>query len=255
MRPAGEPGALERTAREIAAEWGLELGRPFALSRWSYVAPVGADAVLKVRSADDDESDQEADALAFWDGEAAVRLLRHDREQRALLIERANPGIDLSQLPDEEATARATEIGRRLWRPASRPFRWLGDHVPRWADNADQDGLGVPELIPLARRLYGSMEVGRQRLVHGDFHHHNLLSSGRGPLAIDPKPMLGEPEYDIASFLWNPLNSAMTVERTERRLQAFAAAGLDDGRMRAWAVIRGAYLAGQDEAQVLRGLV
>jgi streptomycin 6-kinase len=67
--------------------------------------------------------------------------------------------------------------------------------------------------------------------------------------------MLGEPEYDIASFLWNPLNSAMTVERTERRLQAFAAAGLDDGRMRAWAVIRGAYLAGQDEAQVLRGLV
>jgi hypothetical protein len=43
---------------------------------------------------------------------------------------------------------------------------------------------------------------------------------------------------------------------TEQRLAAFAAAGLDEGRMRAWAVIRGAYL-GADEAkcEVLRGLL
>ena len=41
--------------------------------------------------------------------------------------------------------------------------------------------------------------------MHGDFHHHNILASARGPLAIDPKPMLGEPEYDVPSFLWNPL--------------------------------------------------
>ena len=38
----------------------------------------------------------------------------------------------------------------------------------------------------------------------------------------------------------------MTLDVTERRLAAFAAAGLDQERMRAWAVIRGAYL-GADE--------
>ena len=36
------------TAEAIAAEWGLELGAPFAMSNYSYVAPVGDEAVLKV---------------------------------------------------------------------------------------------------------------------------------------------------------------------------------------------------------------
>ena len=91
MSPADlEPLAL--IAAEVAAEWGVELGPPFALSRYSYVAPAGDDAVLKVTPPEDDESDEEADALALWDGDGAVRLLRRDRERRALLIERARPG-------------------------------------------------------------------------------------------------------------------------------------------------------------------
>ena len=68
--------------------------------------------------------------------------------------------------------------------------------------------------------------------------------------------MLGEPEFDVASFLWNPLGSTMRLDVTERRLAAFAAAGLDEERMRAWAVIRGAYLgADENEERVLRSLV
>ena len=68
--------------------------------------------------------------------------------------------------------------------------------------------------------------------------------------------MLGEPEYDVPSFLWNPLGRPMQLDVTERRLAAFAAAGLDEERMRAWAVIRGAYLgADENEERVLRALV
>ena len=77
-------------------------------------------------------------------------------------------------------------------------------------------------------------------------------------VAIDAKAMLGEPEFDVPSFLWNPLESAMTAERTERRIAAFAAAGLDEARIRAWTVVRGAYLGFGDEpeeADVIRGLV
>ena len=48
----------------------------------------------------------------------------------------------------------------------------------------------------------------------------------------------------------------MQLDVTERRLAAFAAAGLDEERMRAWAVIRGAYLgADEHEERVLRALV
>jgi streptomycin 6-kinase len=237
---------LERIAREVAAEWGVELGEPFALSRYSFVAPAG-DAVLKVTPPEDDESDEEADALELWAGDGAVRLLRHDRGRRALLVERA--GRDISSLPDEEATRIGVAIGVKLWREAAEPFRWIGDHVPRWLDNA-----GANELTALARDLYGSLDVGRRTLVHGDFHHHNILWSTRGAVAIDPKPMLGEPEYDVPSFLWNPLWHRMSRDVTERRLASFAAAGLDEERMRAWTVIRGSYLRPY-EAEVLAALV
>lgn len=66
---------------------------------------------------------------ALWDGGGAVRLLRRDRERRVLLIERARPGADISELEDDEATAVAIEVGLRLWRPARQRFRWIGDHV------------------------------------------------------------------------------------------------------------------------------
>jgi streptomycin 6-kinase len=108
----------------------------------------------------------------------------------------------------------------------------------------------------VARRLLARLDIGATTLVHGDFHHHNLLSSGTGYVAIDPKPMLGEPEYDVASFLWNPLGYRMRRDVTDRRLAAFASAGLDDWRMRAWAVIRASYLGADEvEMEVLRTLV
>ena len=76
---------------------------------------------LKITPAEDDESDHEADALELWDGAGAVRLLRRDPARRALLMERADPGTDISALPDDEATTVAIELGGRLWRPAGAP--------------------------------------------------------------------------------------------------------------------------------------
>ncbi len=248
---------LAEIAHRVAAAWDIQLGPPFALARNSYTAPASDGAVLKVLLRDDDESDHDADALMFWDGVGAVRLLRHDPEQRVFLMERARPGTDISGLPEDEATAIAVDIGLRLWQPAAAPFRWIGDHVPRWLDNAERSPDRWNELIPLARELYASLDVGRSTLVHGDFHHHNILDAGdRGYLAIDSKAMLGEPEFDVWSFLHNPLSYRMTPEITGHRIAAFVAAGLDEELIRKWAIIRAAYLgADDDEVQVLRALV
>jgi streptomycin 6-kinase len=245
---------LAATAAEVAEEWDVALGEPFPLARFSYVAPAGRDAVLKVIPPSDDEADEEADALALWAGDGAVRLLRHDRARRALLLGRARPGTDLATVDEDVATSVAVEVGRRLWRPAGRPFRSIGERVPRWLERPVQ-GPGR-RLSRLAKRLFADLDPGGSTLVHGDFHHHNLLASAAGHVAIDPKPMLGEPEYDVASFLWNPLGYRMQLDVTERRLAAFAAAGLDEWRMRAWAVIRGSYLrVDEHEVEVLRELL
>ena len=203
MSPADlEPLAL--IAAEVAAEWGVELGPPFALSNYSYVAPAGDGAVLKVTPPEDDESDEEADALALWDGDGAVRLLRRDRGRRALLLERAQPGTDISELPEDEATAIAVEVGLRLWRPAAEPFRWIGDHVPRWLDQAERSDQAGRELIPLARELYASLEVGRAVLVHGDFHHHNILRAATGTSRSTRRRCSASRSTTCPSFLWNP---------------------------------------------------
>jgi streptomycin 6-kinase len=241
---------LAAVAHEVASEWGLDLAAPFDLARYAFVAPVGEDAVLKV-APEDGEADHEADALELWAATGGLRVLRRDAARRAFVLERARPGDDISRLPEDEATEIAVGLGARLWIPAGAPFRWIGDHVPAWIDQAEREGA---ELIPLAQRLYAGLAPARTTLVHGDLHHHNILRHGGTHVAIDAKAMLGEPEFDVPSFLWNPLGTRMTLARTERRIAAFVRAGLDERRIRAWTAIRGAYLRA-GEAEVIRAVV
>jgi streptomycin 6-kinase len=229
---------LQRTASDIVREWGLTL-LPGQAGRYSNVAFTADGSVLKVTPVEDDEADHEGDALALWDGQGAVRLLRRDARRRALLIERALPGTDISNLPEEEATAAAVGVAMRLWRPARRgePFRGIGERVAH-----DLGRTGTHELVPVARRFFASISFAETTLLHGDYHHYNVLRSGDGYVAIDPKPHVGEPEYDVAPFLWNPFGELPTLERTQRRISAFAAAGLDAERIRQWAIVRGVCL-------------
>jgi streptomycin 6-kinase len=230
---------LAATAREVAAEWDVELGEMIAAGRFSYVAFAGDDAILKVVPVEDDEADHEADALALLAGDGAVRLLRHDRARRAILIERARPGNDASSLPEDEAIRVAIAAAKGFWRPAvrDRPFRWIGDHVPRWLNNA-----GDHYLVRQAKEIYATMRPSETTLVHGDFHHHNLLLHDDRWVVIDPKAMVGEPEFDVPTLMWNPIGHLPTEADVERWIGAFADAGLDANRIRKWAIVRGTYL-------------
>jgi streptomycin 6-kinase len=84
---------LPELIAEVCEEWDLELDDPFEPGgSISWVAPArrrgdGAEAVLKPQHPHP-ESDPEALALAAWHGAGAVRLLAHDRDRRALLVER-----------------------------------------------------------------------------------------------------------------------------------------------------------------------
>jgi N-acyl homoserine lactone hydrolase len=229
-------------ALAMAREWDVELGEPF-LANVSVVYPTSDGRVLKVAWEGDDESLNEPDALKLWDGTGAVRLYR--RSGRAILEERAVPGEDISRLNDDEATAIAVDIAQMLWRPAAMPFRSVEDDVDRWIEQASREGKS---LAGMARELFETVGVNPQWVVHGDLHHYNILRHGERYVAIDPKPYLADREYDVPSFLWNPMDNYMTDrEQTERRIAAFMAIGLDDFKIRAWSVIRGSYLRPAEE--------
>lgn len=207
------------------------------MSNVSYVAPAGT-AVVKVAWEGDDESLHEPEALALWDGDGAVKLL--GRHGRAILEQRATPGTDLATLPEAQATAIAVELAGRLWRPPCSPFRPIVPEVRRWIARAERDRS---ELAPMARELLNDLDGPADSVVHGDFHHHNILLDADRYVAIDPKPYAADREYDVPSFLWNPMtNDLDDAEQLEDRIAAFVAAGLDESRIRAWTVIRGCYL-------------
>lgn len=45
---------------------------------------------------------------------------------------------------------------------------------------------------------------GEPVLLHGDLHHYNILQRQSEWLAIDPKGIIGEREFEIGTFLKNP---------------------------------------------------
>jgi len=60
-------------------------------------------------------------------------------------------------------------------------------------------------------------------------------------LAIDPKPLSGDPHYEVAPMLWNRFDEVAGDVRNgvRRRFHAVIdAAGLDEDRARDWVVVR-----------------
>ena len=211
---------------ECAHQWSLELGEPFHLAHVSYVAPVelsdSTSAVLKINFPEE-ESEHEADALAHWDGEGAVRLLGRYDERRALLVERCKPGTRLWETRDgDDVTRIVAGVLRRLWKapPANHPFRLLADAAAGWVHELPEgwERLGRPyeeELLEeaIAFLREAGPTQGEAVVLHQDLHGGNILRARREPwLAIDPKPLVGEREFDTASFLrdrrWELRNDA-----------------------------------------------
>ena len=93
-----------------------------------------------------------------------------------------------------------------------------------------------------------------QVLLHGDFHHFNILSSGGGWLVIDPKGVIGPAEYELGPLLMNPNNQLLeeteAIHRTQRRIATLSERlGFDPQRLRAWAICHSVLSAFWDMAE------
>jgi streptomycin 6-kinase len=226
--------ALPELVDEVAGAWGLALEAPFDTPH-SLVIPAG-DAVLKLNAPSHTEADTEADALARWDGEGAVRLLARDDERRALLIERCVPGTRLWDSGIDETEVIAALLPRlQVDMREPHPFTRLADEADRWAEDVPRwyDAAGRPferELVDLALDTYRTADRSASWLVNQDLHSGNVLAAEREPwLVIDPKPLAGERELEASGLLRN-------TRDVERWLDVLADLGLDRERCRAWGV-------------------
>jgi streptomycin 6-kinase len=246
---------LPRHIAALAQEWDLRVGPPFDQNGTvSWVAPVdlrdGSEAVLKI-TVPHEEARDEAAALSALDGRGAVHLLRSSDDGFALLLERCRPGTDLWPLGEEEGQAVACRLLPRLWRaPApDASFVPLAAYVAGWWDGLPRltaSAAGAEELVSAAvargRALVASQP--QRVLLHGDFHPGNVLAAQREPwLGIDPKPLVGEPAYDLAQWLANQARDEMQPEEVvpilRHQIERFAAElGLDPARIAGWAFVK-----------------
>ena len=97
------------------------------------------------------------------------------------------------------------------------------------------------ELVEAARYLFSQLCASQRspRLLHGDLQHYNVLfDSSRGWVAIDPKGVVGELEYEIGAIIRNPVERPelfLARATIERRLRQFTSKlNLDYERMLAW---------------------
>ena len=101
---------------------------------------------------------------------------------------------------------------------------------------------------------WGYGELGRTQgelfVVHQDLQGSNVLRSERGWLAIDPKPLLGEREFDLASLIRDrryAFDPAVVRRRLDRLTEAL---GLDRERTRLWAIAHARAWGGDDPAML-----
>ncbi len=244
---------LPQLVAEVAEAWDLEVGVPFEPGgNISWVAPVrrradDLQAVLKLQHPHP-ECAPEADGLRAWGGDAAVRLYDHDAARCALLIERCSPGVALAdRAGTKEAVVAGAAVGARLHAaaiPGGLPT--LAFVLDVWADEM-QERLAQPFVDEgLAQLALDTMRTrpgacSRDVLLHGDLNPTNVLSAEREEwLAIDPKPMVGDPAHDGSRLVTqpDPLETPDPAATLAQRIDVVAGTmGVDRGALVAWCLV------------------
>ncbi|WSW35488.1 aminoglycoside phosphotransferase family protein [Streptomyces canus] len=200
-------------------------------------------AALKLQLLDD-ESVGEPVALRLWDGDGAVRLLDHDPVTHTMLLERLDPDRMLSTLPGtrDAVLVIAGLLAHLTATPAPAGIRHLGDIAQTMLDKTPDALKRIPD--PEVRRTVADcaaavrevVDEPGDRLLHWDLHDENVLASERAPwLAIDPKPLAGDPGFE----LWPALDNRFDADEITWRFDAMTdVLGLDRARAHAWTLGR-----------------
>jgi streptomycin 6-kinase len=239
------PPAIPIRLADQARIWGVEIHEcsETGTSWLGFGVRHGVEVVLKLSRQRGDEWHSGA-ILRQFAGRGMVRP--YGCSEGAVLLERLRPATSLIEVAvndDASATRILAGVIEKLAGVAPPPgtptVRDWGISFERFADS-------VPPCIPpllfqRAHESYVKLATTQSgvRLLHGDLHHGNVLfDASRGWLAIDPKGVVGETEFEIGALLRNPMGvpGLFANQRTvERRVNEMAERlGIDARRVLEW---------------------
>jgi streptomycin 6-kinase len=235
----------------LAERWQFEFGSPIPRGSvsavfWCRMAD-GRRAVLKA-SPDRARLVFEAAALQAWRTVHTPAVIALDEQLGGLLIEAIEPGTPLvvsSVYPAADSVAELlvclheSGVADPSYPAAGQRVAYLFDSSARlYQRHRELAALVPPELYQRGRQLATRLarHDGPVVLLHGDLTPGNILDggAGRGLVAIDPAPCLGDAAFDAADLiLWQADDIATIWSRTE---ELAAAAGADAERISGWCI-------------------
>jgi streptomycin 6-kinase len=242
---------LPRMLAVLAERWQCEFGSPIPRGSVSAVFHCqladGRRAVLKA-SPDRARLAFEAAALRGWHTVHTPAVIALDEQLGALLIEAVEPGTPLDLSPACPGAGSVAELLRALhengapgppYPPAGQRVAYLfGSSAKLYERHPELAALVQPRLCQRGHRLAARLAAHGcpAVLLHGDLTPSNILDGGpgRGLVAIDPAPCLGDAAFDAVDLILWRAEDSRTVEARIERLAA--AAGLDAERLHGWCV-------------------
>jgi streptomycin 6-kinase len=234
--------------KNLAHQWGLSNLKPVENLTYNYVlsGTRGTQPIVLKIGLDHKELEQEVKTLEFFKGPYAINILKY--QTGALLLEQALPGTSLhSFFPEQESDS--LEIACKLMQQLHHLPTPENDTFPSLADRVallDKD-WNIPERYLNKARILKTQLLATAPssvLLHGDFHHGNILHHADSWIVIDPQAVLGDPTYEIAIFICNPFQKliefpdAKTLIMNRITLAAKKLA-IDPARIQGWTFVHG----------------
>lgn len=157
------------------------------------------------------ELSHESFALEHFSGNKLCKLYDIDQESIMLIEECIEPGIVLRKKSSLDKRLKVfTSLFENLHAEIGDTDKfstyetWIDNVTDYMSQQDDRDNLY--QSMKKAKKLFKSLSqvYNKKCLLHGDFHHDNILLDSNGSYRIiDPKGVIGDPIFDIPRFILN----------------------------------------------------
>lgn len=240
---AGLPSIIHH----LSEVWNLESLKPlntyssynYLLSGFQQKQPI----ILKLNPTAE-AINQEYTALKAFAEYGVVEVLA--KTERALLLQRAVAGNSLENYFPNHDDPAIQIVCRCLKKLHQAPILSNSQFptIKKWLNVLDKACFSIPpEYLTKARKMKEQLlqTAKTSVLLHGDLHHNNIISNADDWLVIDPKGVIGEPAYEVAAFIRNPIakSSLLSKKIIINRIKQFSSLlELDENRIASWCFVQ-----------------
>lgn len=176
--------------------------------------------VLKISNLSFREVFAEYNTLCQYNGRRFCRVFDADIENGVILEECVQPG---NPLRDESSLDKRLSVFCSLYKGLHIPpdkaeiyptyTEWVGRITEYMSKRQDCKELYLHMKKAKDICLSVSTLYSQKMLLHGDFHHDNILLGNDGEyIIIDPKGVIGDPVFDVPRFILNEFGDEITTE-------------------------------------------